>query len=58
MPTSREGRHRCGGNALTQEQKDDPDMHWHKNDQDIVYTGINVSMFFAFLRVKKTKANG
>jgi len=43
---------------LTPDDLSDPDKYFHKNTSDIIYSGLNVKMVFAFMAYKKHKSNG
>ena len=47
-----------GVRKLTRKELKDPDMFWHNNKFDLVYSGMNVKFVKAFLAMKKIKANG
>jgi len=44
--------------VLTEADLSDPDKYFHKNTCDIIYSGLNVKMVFAFMAHKKHKVNG
>lgn len=47
-----------GVKTLTQEEMNNADMYYHKNKYDILYEGLNVEMFKAFLASRKVKISG
>jgi len=47
-----------GVRKLTEEDLSDPDRYFHKNTCDIIYSGLNINMVFAFMANKKCKTNG
>jgi len=47
-----------GVHKLTPDDLSDPDKYFHKNTSDIIYSGLNVKMVFAFMVHKKHKSNG
>ena len=40
------------------EEKKDYNLFWYKNNEDIVYSGLNIKFVKAFLAHSKIKANG
>jgi len=47
-----------GVRELSEQECRDPDKYFYNNQHDIVYSGLNVKMVFAFMAFKKQKANG
>ena len=43
---------------VTDEEKTDRNLFWYKNDEDIVYSGLNIKFVKAFLAHSNIKANG
>ena len=52
------GYYEVGVRAITDEEKEDQDLFWHKNEFDLVYSGLNIKFIKAFLAHSKKKANG
>ena len=46
-----------GVKLLMPQELADPAMYWHKNTSDLVYRGVNVEIFKAFLSVMKKEDN-
>ena len=47
-----------GLRKVKDEEKTDRNLFWYKNDEDIVYSGLNIKFFKDFLAHSKIKANG
>ena len=46
-----------GVRKVTDEEKKDRNLFWYKNDEDIVYSGLNINFVKAFLAHSKIQAN-
>ena len=44
--------------TVSEDNKADRNLFWHKNDEDLVYSGLNIKFIKAFLAHSKMKANG
>ena len=47
-----------GVRKVKYEEKTDRNLFWYQNDEDIVYSGLNINFFKDFLAHSKVKANG
>jgi len=50
--------YKVGVRELSEQERTDPDKFFYNNQHDIVYSGLNAKMVFAFMALKKQKANG